>query len=566
MTPCYAGNAMAILRSRCLRGGAVLCLVAAAPFLGARELGASDISAAIGERLSTSGKELSVGGMSLDPGSLRQIYQGRAFRPFWVSGGGASLRLSSVLDRLRGAAEDGLDPSAYGAEAIAARMSATSPESRAELDLLVTGGLFRYARDIRFGRVPTEVADANYHQAPPSGDVARLIQEIVGAPDIVASLAALPPRDPRYARLKSALVVYRAIEARGGWPLVQAGPTLKPGMSDPRVGTLRRRLAATGDVTGNRAGDSYDAALERAVRRFQRRHGLLEDGVVGRHTLEAFNLPVAARIRQIILNLERRRWLAWELGTRYVFVNIADATVKYVERRDEIERTLLDMRAVVGRPYRRTPVFSARMTHLVVNPSWYVPASIARKDIVPKAAGDPRFLSAEGFQVLSGAGPGGAAVDPSTIDWAGLRGRSFPYLLRQRPGPLNALGRIKFLMPNRFDVYLHDTPARDLLTRSARAFSSGCIRLEKPLELGLLALGARPEWSRETVEAAIASGQTQTIALPEPVPVHISYLTAWVNKDGAVHFRPDIYGRDARLARALDTVDAGRAGTAARSR
>jgi murein L,D-transpeptidase YcbB/YkuD len=291
----------------------------------------------------------------------------------------------------------------------------------------------------------------------------------------------------------------------------------------------------------------FDEALRDGVVRFQTRHGLTVDGRVGPLTLRALNVSAAERARLIELNLERWRWLPVDLGERYVLVNLPAFSLELVDR----EVPLLTMRVIVGKPYRRTPVFSDLMRYLVLNPYWEVPPSIAVQDKLPLVQKDPLYLAANGFEVLTGWGADERVVAPATVDWTALGRSSFPYRLRQAPGPVNALGRIKFMFPNPFNVYLHDTPSRELFTVDDRSLSSGCIRLERPVDLAEVVLEGTPGWDRQALETSLASPRTVTVSLARPIPVHLQHWTAWVEPDGTVAFRDDLYGRDERLDLAL---------------
>jgi murein L,D-transpeptidase YcbB/YkuD len=297
-------------------------------------------------------------------------------------------------------------------------------------------------------------------------------------------------------------------------------------MTGPRVALLRARLQASSDPEEARlaaaisgATQFYDEALNAAVIRFQDRHGLAQDGKVGAKTRAALNVPIGARIQQMVLNLERRRWMPDDRGARYVFVNLADFELKVVHE----PRTVFDTRVVVGAPYHRTPVFSAEMTYLEINPYWNVPRSIARNELLPKIREDPGYLAANDFELLSDWSESAAAIDPRSVDWSRITPETFAYRLRQRPGDGNALGRIKFMFPNRFNVYLHDTPARHLFEEAERSFSHGCIRVEQPESFGAVVL-ARDGWPLERINAAIARGERTIVSLKEPLPVHIAYL------------------------------------------
>jgi murein L,D-transpeptidase YcbB/YkuD len=271
------------------------------------------------------------------------------------------------------------------------------------------------------------------------------------------------------------------------------------------------------------------------------------DGVVGPATLSALNVPTAARVSQIEVNMERWRWLPEDLGRRYVFVNIANFELDVVEDKREV----ITMRAIVGRDYRRTPVFSDRMTYLVLSPFWNVPPSLAAQDILPQVRKDPNYLAQKGMRVFEGWGSDTKEIDPLSVDWSSITGKNLRYRFRQDPGPSNSLGRVKFMFPNKFNVYLHDTPSRDLFQKTARAFSSGCIRIENPIELSEYLLQGDPRWDQSAILAAIDRRIEQTVNLPEPIPVHLLYWTAWVDAAGIANFREDIYGRDKLVAEAL---------------
>jgi murein L,D-transpeptidase YcbB/YkuD len=368
------------------------------------------------------------------------------------------------------------------------------------------------------------------------------------APDLALYLAALAPRTTGYARLRNALARYRARAERRDWPTVSPGPPLQLGMSDRRVVELRRAIAAHGDGTGETAGDPevFDLDLESAVGRFQVRHGLAADGVFGPATRAAFNVPVETRIAQFVLNMERRRWMPDDLGRRHVLVNLADFTLEYVDG----ARTAFGTRVIVGTPYQRSPLFSATMTGFELNPYWHVTDNIARTEMLPAIRREIGYLADNDLQVLSFRDGRAYVVDPESVPWSALGPDRFPYLLRQEPGPRNALGRIKFLMPNGWDVYLHDTPAQELFERSVRSFSRGCIRVQNPFDFAAALLGPDGPTTGALEERAL-NGERVSIQLPAPVPVHLAYVTAWVDEDGRVHFRRDIYGRDRRLADAL---------------
>ena len=312
---------------------------------------------------------------------------------------------------------------------------------------------------------------------------------------------------------------------------------------------MRRRLALTGDCIAGCEDSStvFDTALVVAVQHFQKRHGLTADGAVGAKTTAAMNVPARERAQQIRLNMERWRWLPQDLGTRYILVNIAGFELDVVEA-GQITKTT---RVVVGKSFRRTPVFSDRMSYIVLNPYWNVPRKLAVQDILPQIRKDPDYLSKQGIRVYRGWGDSKVSVDPQSVDWSSVSGSTFPFWLRQDPGPLNALGQVKFMFPNEFNIYLHDTPHREMFAKEERSFSSGCIRVENAVELAEFLLKDDPRWTSETVEKALREDVDKTITLMGTVDVHLLYWTAWVTDDGTLNFRNDIYERDRLLAEAM---------------
>lgn len=469
------------------------------------------------------------------------FHAARAGTLVWVEDGDEpSLTVRGALvDRaLSRAGREGLNPNDY---------ALSYANSGAELDRAVTTALLRYLTDLQTGRVAPRKADPDLFVFRRDVDGLTLLNTVADAerPDRV--MADLAPGNPIYRRLRRLLLEYTALANSGGWPSVPEGETIKPGMTDPRVLAIRRRLAATEDLTASLdKGSTYDPEMESAVRAFQRRHGLDADGAIGKKTIIAMNVPVEDRVRQITLNMERFRWIPDDLGDDHIFVNMAGFELDYVVQ----GVTRLAMRVVVGRQYRETPIFSDRIRYLEFNPTWTVPPKIAANDIMAKVKKDPNYLISGNYEVYAGWQDSSPRLDPSKIDWSAIPKGKFPYRLRQAPGEKNALGQVKFMFPNEFDVYLHDTPARELFRKSVRTFSSGCIRLEKPVTLAeavLQADGQDPSRVREILQ----SKKTTRINLATPLPVHLAYLTAWIGEGGTIEFRDDIYGRDALLAKAL---------------
>lgn len=339
-------------------------------------------------------------------------------------------------------------------------------------------------------------------------------------------------------RLQDALLRYEGIAAAGGWPATPDGPTMEPGTSDPRIEIVARRLAISGDLeNAGREFDTYDEELQSAVRRFQARHGLEQDARIGKQTLRALNTPAAQRVEQLRHNIERTRQVFGTPRADFLLVNIPAFTVTLF--RDGVERSTT--RVVVGDDETQTPLFEAQLRSVVLNPTWTVPRTIASEELLPKIQADIGYLARNGYDVVD---RDGNRIDPSNIEWLTLNKNSFPYTLVQRPGPLNELGRIKFLFPNDYGVCMHDTPKKFLFAHDSRAFSHGCVRVEDPVDFAAHLLG--PEgWTRDRIAAQLDTRETHTIVLANPLPVVLVYLTAEAAADGTVYFYRDIYGRDA---------------------
>jgi murein L,D-transpeptidase YcbB/YkuD len=483
---------------------------------------------------------------------LPRFYARRGFEPAWSDPG----RIDALHSLARMAVEEGLAADDYPIvelrRLVASVSAGESTAARVDADILATETLIRIGYHLAFGKVNPKQLDNDWNyerRLRPGIDPVETIQRIIDAPDMRGHVEQLLGRGPFFRAVKAALARYREIERAGGLPSVPEGPTLHPGDEDPRVTALRARLATTGDLETIDAthSDTFDDRLEAAVKRFQARHNLEPDGIVGAKTIAALNVPVSERIDKLRATLERARWVFREVTAEddFLLVNIAAFRLALV-RGGQVDWTT---RVVVGTPYHRTPVFKGTVRYLVLNPTWTVPYSIATKELLPKIKRDPGYLAARNFGVL---GSDGREVDPSSIDWEGLSRRSFPYTLRQGPGPGNALGRVKFMFPNAHAVYLHDTPARSLFGRAERSFSHGCVRVSDPLVLAERLLSDPTQWSRARIDALIESGETTTVNLAEPLPVYILYITADVGPDGAVRFSRDIYERDAKVLRALD--------------
>lgn len=491
---------------------------------------------------------LSTGEINRD---LVTVYHEYALRPLWVKEKGPGEKAQAIYGALRSAAVEGLNPDDYLVGGIEALWANRSPEELAKLDILLTLGLTAYVNDTHAGRVQPRESDPTLFD---SAGVKRLeAMTIVGqaleAPDLALFLAGQPPGHGRYGDLREALKRYREIEAAGGWPEVPEGKTLHPGEKDQRVPVIRRRLAASGDLEdGDGTPDLYDETLVEAVKGFQRRHGLAVDGVIGKGTLAAMNVPVQRRVRQIEMNMERWRWKDHDLGPSYALVDIAGFDLQAVSE----GKIVLEMPVIVGKLHHETPVFSDRIKYIEFNPFWNITPHIARSEMLRKIQKDPGYLASKHIRLFSGWGENPEELDPRAVDWNRVGKGIVRYKLRQDPGPWNALGTMKFMFPNPYDVYLHDTPNHNLFDLPGRAFSHGCVRLSDPAAMaGFLLGGEGKGWGPERIDGVVTGGKRTIVRLEEAMPVHIAYETAWVDMEGAVHFSGDLYGRDGNLEKAL---------------
>lgn len=473
---------------------------------------------------------------SLDSKALRDFYHGRNNQLAWTAANEARGN-TVVAEMLAIAMAEGLAPSAY------ALPQATSEITR---DVAISTVLMRFGRDLAIGAVWPERAYGGFgHDSRGQFDGGRFLKKLADGKTLSDLSATTSPQFIGYARLKQSLEPMRAIASAGGWPTLPDGPKLVPGETDERIPTLRKRLIVSGELAADQAeGQVFDATLAEAVKRFQLRHGLEADGTIGARTLANLNVSAEARIRQITVNLERWRWMIRNPGRHHIAVNIPSATLDVVDD----GAIAMTMRVVVGDVKHPTPSMNATMNSLVLNPPWSVPPSIANKEILPKLRRDPNYLTTSNLKIIEyPEGSPEAAGDG--VDWNAI-GKKFPYHLRQPPGPDNALGQLKFNLKDSDDIYMHDTPNRKVFAKSYRALSHGCVRLERPLELGELMLGSH--WRGKLSENIAANRSTRTLKMERTMPVYLLYMTAWADEDGGIHFRDDIYGHDRRLGPVLD--------------
>jgi murein L,D-transpeptidase YcbB/YkuD len=486
--------------------------------------------------------------------TLRKIYAARSYRPFWVTPlalneGGRSL-MAQIAGPGRedfGGDEHRLNELAHLYRLAFPAPLQSNPHAIADLEWALSMCFVKYATILTEGKAPWVRAEEDWHLRGERSDPEGMFRQVesLGAS---RALDRMLLSHESYTSLTEALAEYRAIARAGGWPAIEGGGTLELGNESPRVRRLRRRLLVTRDLETEEDSPLFDEAVQRAVLRFQARHGLPEDGRMGPKTLEALNVSVESRIRQLEVNLERRRWLPPKLEDEILWINVPEFRLRVFRGEQEV----LSMPVVVGAPSTPTPSFNERLSQAVLNPYWYVPESIAVKELVPKADENPNYLRNANFDLLDDRGElmSFESLSPDLLRSGRLR-------LRRKPGPFNDLGRIKFLFPNPFNVYLHDTPSRQLFERPSRAFSHGCIRVGEPLELAKYLFGDR----FSELERDLTTGEEKVLKVADPVPVYIVYFTAWRSADGTVNFRDDIYARDEAVLRGLT----GARGTMARA-
>jgi len=486
---------------------------------------------------------------------VRQIYEDRQFRPLWVGIRPVPERTRELIANLCDAEREGLRPADYRlgelrrtVERLRPSLNKQRPEAFAVLDLELTRRFLDYGADLLAGRLDPKAVASEWYIRARRWSIEGTLRGAAQAGEFQGMVAPLRPNLPGYAELVKALAGYREILGHGGWPEVPGRSRLRRGDQGARVAVLRRRLRITGDLAGSEGSKPvYNRGVAKAVARFQSRHGIPGDGIVGAATLAALNVPVQVRIRQIQLSLERYRWLPAEFGPRYIYVNIPDYELYGYDG----GKPVLKMRVVVGDEYgKATPVFADSMTFVVFRPYWYVPQRILVREILPRIRKKRSYLVRHQFEVVD-AKRESLVLNPRSINWS--RVDPTKVRVRQRGGsPTNPLGLVKFMFPNQFAVYLHDTPTRKLFNRPKRTLSHGCVWVEKPVELADYVLAGQDDWNekkiREAMETEHSAGEGgsadgPTVTLEQPLPVYIVYLTAFV-QDGSLNFRRDPYGRD----------------------
>ncbi|RSK34478.1 L,D-transpeptidase family protein [Hymenobacter metallilatus] len=506
----------------------------------------------------------------------KKFYRERDFRLGWFRNHELVPQARTLLGVINKAADEGLDPKEYKTkdfDKLFSDLEAAQGDStrrnalEKEIDVALSGTYFNYASDFYRGTVdPRSVKAIDWNIKRNKIKLHKALMTILKERESTYGYYDFEPLHPEYDRLRKALADYRAIQRNGGWATLPVSTRLKPGVASPAVAALRARLlgngaaapaAGTPAVTvSNKPGqpatatsaapEKYEGELVEAVKEFQTMNGLKPDGIVAGETLRLLNIPVSQRIDQIMLNMERWRWIPKKFEPSYLLVNIPEYTLHVVEDNKEA----FTMPVIVGKTLNATPVFSDKMEFVVLAPYWNVPYSIIDKELRPKLAADPQgTLDRLDMEVVKGWGAKATPVDPSSIDWANLTEKTWKYTLRRRPGPKNDLGDVKFIFPNSNDIYLHDTPHDELFSQTKRGFSHGCVRVAEPIRLAEYLLRDKPNWDRTAILDTIAGRREKYVTLPEKLPVYLVYFTTWVDEAGKVHFRDDIYGHDKALAK-----------------
>ena len=496
----------------------------------------------------------------------RRFYRERKFRLGWFKNHEPVAQVKSILAITSKAADEGLNPKDYQVKDISKMLgelekvqgdSVRRNALERQADIALTGTYLKWANDYYRGVAnPRDKKDSSWLVKPNKIKLNKALLTFLGERKSRYNYYEFAPLHPEYDQLKKALATYRAEERAGGWPVLPANTVLKPGQYSPAVAALRKRLlgstngeTASAPATAAKPTDvaalTYNPALEAAVKQFQEDAGLKADGIVRGETLKQLNVPIGTRIDQLILNMERWRWLPKKFEANYLLVNIPEYTLHVVEDGKEA----FNMRVIVGKVLHETPVFSDKMEYVVLAPYWNVPFSIIDNELRDKLVADPNYLDRLDMEVVKGNGRKATIVDPATVDWANVTQETFKYTLRRRPGPKNDLGDVKFIFPNSNDIYLHDTPHDELFAQSSRSFSHGCVRLSEPIKLATYLLRDRPEWDKQTLLDSIATHREKYITLKAKLPVYLVYFTAWADASGRPHFRDDIYGLDKKLAR-----------------
>ena len=493
-----------------------------------------------------SGNAVKWSGRSFSTERLRQAYENSGYQSIWTEAGQINEAGQKLLDEIGNSYRDGLDPGEYLAW-IRGFSDIKTQDDLARMELALSHAFLTLGTDLFSGITTPSVTDPNIIIKRKKVNSTQWL-EGVAATGPSQMLATLRPSHPQYAQLRQMLAGYRSLLLRGGWKPVSEGPTLKPGMISGRVMEMRENLAARGyEVLDTNEPDTYDAGLKEAVAHFQGRHGLVADGIAGKQTFKAMGVSADDRVKQLSINLERWRWLPRQLGPTHVLVNQAGFEMFMVKGRKIVDQR----RVIVGKPFHQSPMFSGKIAYSEFNPTWTVPGSIAGKEMLPKIRNDPSYLETRGYKLYNGWGSKSKEISAYGVDWSAVSSTRFPYRIVQGPGPKNALGQVKFIFPNKFAVYLHDTPSRSLFSRTGRAFSHGCIRVNKPLDFARKIYELQGGMNPNKISSILKSEKQTRVRLKRQLPVHLAYFTAWIDENGVPQFFEDVYKRDKLVSKYL---------------
>jgi murein L,D-transpeptidase YcbB/YkuD len=484
---------------------------------------------------------------------LIEFYDQRHHRSIWFAEEEFKKDPRPLVKEIKNSYFEGLNPSDYHLDLIEdciyedSLFSEECLDKRALMDILLTNAYLSLASDYLNGKIDAEIIIDDYNYQAENLEAQKLLSYLTNEKlEISEAITNQLPKTDNYLKLKEKLAYYRDSGKVEAWPQVDSGESLGIGAKGLRVSQLVKNLDARNYLNSEslKFKDQFNQNVRWAVRQFQLDYGLKSDGVVGKKTFAALNIPLEYRIKQLIINMERWRWLPENLGSRYIYVNIADYNLKLYEN----NQVIMQMKTIVGQEQRSTPVFSDTIKYLVINPYWYVPKSIAVEDKLPLIKNDYTYLRENNYSLFQYIGNNKLEeINPAEVNWSKIDEDNFNYLLRQNPGDNNALGRVKFMFPNKFSVYLHDTPGRYLFSENERGFSSGCIRIEKPIDLADYLLNDQEKWSREKIKEEMKKDKEKTVYLKNPIKIYLQYNTAWVDSFGRLNFREDIYNRDQKI-------------------
>jgi len=486
--------------------------------------------------------KVELGKLSKKDPQLVEFYIENDLKPIWT-GSKNRTRRTGLIAALKSSSSHGLPNGTYKISELENSLKAKSAANAAKAEIVASQTFVMMGRDINSGVVKPTAVDREISIKPAVLSAKSLLQ-FAQKSSPKKYLDGLAPQSANYDALLKEKVALEKLIGRGGYGQQVPGSKFEPGQSSASIQLLKARLGKLGYRAGT--GPAYDATLTKAVQQFQADHGLNPDGVAGKGTLGLVNLQAEDKLARVVANLERERWLPNNRGKRHIFVNIADSRFHVYDN----GRSSFTSRTVVGKAAKdfRTPEFSDEMTYMVINPTWHVPASIAGKEYLPILKTDPGYLARQNMRLLN---QSGQTVSAGSIDFSKYGETNFPYFIKQKPNPANALGQVKFMFPNRFNVYMHDTPAKSLFNRDYRAYSHGCIRVQKPVEFAHHLLAKQTSNPKGFYQGIRATGAEKYVNLKEPVPVYVSYHTAFRDADGSVTYRGDVYGRDAKIIRAL---------------